>query len=183
MAKDDMQLVILCEDKQQEVFARHFFIRRGFKRWKIRVIPYPQGAGSGEKHVRDQYPHQVESYRSKSPHLSIGLAVVIDADTHTVAQRLNQLGTELADDNQPKRQAGEKIAVFVPKRNIETWIHYLRGQPVDETTAYPKLSRESECKPDVDKLVNEICRDEFPSDAPPSLDTACDELQRILEFS
>jgi hypothetical protein len=180
MARRRIQLLILCEDLQHEVFARRFFQRHGFQHWQLDFNTAPKGKGAGEQYVREQYRQEVKSYRSRSTHVSIALAVVIDADTHTVAQRLNQLDSELADDNQPKRQVGEKIAVFIPKRNIETWIHYLRGQPVDETTAYPKLSRESECKPDVDKLVNEICRDEFPSDAPPSLHTACDELQRIL---
>jgi len=36
-----------------------------------------------------------------------------------------------------KRQSDEKIAIFVPKRNIETWISYLQDQTqtVDEETA------------------------------------------------
>jgi hypothetical protein len=180
MAKRKVQLIMLCEDTQQEVFARHFFIRRGFEPRKIEIRKSPKGKGSGAGYVLDLYPEEVRIHRRRAMHLSTCLAVVIDADTHTVEARLNQLDSRLEGDSQQKRQADEKIAVFVPKRNIETWIHYLRGEPVDETTAYLKLSRESECKPDVDKLVNEICRAELPSDAPPSLHIACDELQRVL---
>ena len=180
MAKEDVQLVLLCEDKQQEVFARQFFIRRGFDRRKIRVNISPQGKGAAERYVRNRYPREVRRHRSKSAHLSICLAVVIDADTYTVAQRFSQFDSELEDSGQRNRQAVEKIAVFVPRRNIETWIHYLREQAVDEETAYPKLARESDCKPDVEKLVNQICPSGLPNDAPPSLHTACDELQKIV---
>ena len=124
--------------------------------------------------MREQYPQEVRTYRSKSTYLSTLLAVVIDADTHTVEQRLAQLDTALT------RQDDEKIAIFVPKRNIETWTHYLMGEAVDEETAYSKLAREGQCKPHIKRLVEEICPSGLPEDAPPSLHAACDELQRIL---
>lgn len=31
MSQRRVQIVILCEDRQQEVFARHFLKKRGFK--------------------------------------------------------------------------------------------------------------------------------------------------------
>jgi len=180
MTRRGIQLVILCEDQQQEFFARHFFLSRGFPRQKIRVRKSPKGKGSGEQYVREHYPQEVEAYRSRSAYRSVGLAVVIDADTQTVEQRLVQLDSALEVDSQQRRQPEEKIAVFVPKRNIETWIHYLKGQTVDEETVYPRLSRERECKPYVQKLARDICASGLAEDAPPSLHTACDELQRIL---
>jgi hypothetical protein len=105
---------------------------------------------------------------------------VIDADTDTVTQRLTELDLALADDGQQNRQPQEKIAVFIPKRNIETWIHYLMGEVVDEQTNYRKLPKESDCRPYVENLARNICLTGLSSDAPPSLQTACDELQRIL---
>jgi hypothetical protein len=175
-----MQIVILCEDIQQEVFARHFLLRRGFHDKKITINRNITGKGSGEQYVRTHYAQQVKDYRSKSTYLSRCLVVVIDADKYTIQERLKQLEAALEDDGLPKRQANEKIAIFVPKRNIETWIHYLKGKAVDEETAYPKLSRQGDCKRDIDQLVKKICPAGLPEDAPPSLHAACQELLRIL---
>ncbi len=175
-----IQLIILCEDLQQEVFARHFFRCRGFHRSEITIMRNPNGKGSGEQFVRQNYAKQVKNYRRKSTYQSIVLVVMIDADKYTVKERLNQLDQSLEADGQPKRQPHEKIAIFVPKRNIETWIHYLMGKKVDQERAYPKLARQSQCKPVVDQLSRKICPIGLPEDAPPSLHTACAELQRIL---
>lgn len=171
-------VVILCEDRQQEVFARHFLEKRGFSGQFIVKI-CPKGQQSGEQYVREQYPREVKAYRSKCNHVSISLVVLIDADTKTVTQRLNQLDSALEDDSQLKRLEDEKIAVFVPKRNIETWIHYLEVETFDEETPYPKLEKEGDCKPYVEKLVKQ-CYGGLDENAPPSLQTACGELQRIL---
>ena len=181
MSRQGMRLVILCEDLQQEVFARPFFFRRGFHRHKIQIIRNSNAKGSAEQFVRTYYAQEVRAYRSKSTYLSRGLVVVIDADTYTVEQRLKQLDSALEATGQPKRQPNEKMAIFVPKRNIETWIHYLMGESVDEASAYSKFSgHERKCKSYVDELVKKICPVGLPEDAPPSLHAACEELQRIL---
>jgi hypothetical protein len=175
-----IQLVILCEDQQQAFFARHYFIQRGIHPRKIRVNINPGGQGSAEQYVREQYLREVIAYRSRSSHLAIALAVLIDADNYSVEQRMKQLTKVLEDNSQRPRQNNERIALFVPKRNIETWIHYLRDTAVDEESDYPKLVRTGDCKPDVIRLVTEICPVGLPEDAPPSLQVACDELSRIM---
>ena len=180
MSRNRIQLVILCEDIQQEVFARHFFIQRGFNRHKIRVVKNPKGLGSGEQFVRTQYPREVKTHRRKMGSMALLLAVVIDADINTVQNRLDQLDTILDDSGQEKRRADEEIAIFIPKRNIETWIHYLMGEKVDEETAYPKFSKTRTCKPYVEKLVQKICPRGLPENAPILLHLACDEMARIL---
>ena len=76
---------------------------------------------------------------------------------------------------EPFRTHDEAVAIAVPKRNIETWIHYLNGKEVDEKAAYPKLGAERGCKPAVTNLVK-LCRSTgLKSDAPPALAAACDE--------
>lgn len=180
MPRRGTQLVILCEDLQQEVFTRHLFLQCGFHRREIRVKRSPTGKGAGEQYVRKNYPREVKAYRRQSSYRSVCLAVMIDADTYTVVQRLNQLDSALESDTQQKREANEKISIFVPKRNIETWIYYLMGNVVDEETVYPKFPRKSDCKPCVEKLVTEVCPSEPQADSPPPLHLACDELQRIL---
>lgn len=178
MNRRQVTVTILCEDRQQEVMARYFLQKRGFTK-PFRVIICPKGKQSGEQYVRQNYAREVKAYRSQSNYRSVCLVVVIDADRYKVVDRLNQLNEALEDDSQERRQDSEKIALFVPKRNIETWIHYLQGEQIDEENAYPKLPRESDCKPFVEKLADH-CRSGLDRDAPPSLQTACGEWQRIL---
>lgn len=175
-----VRLTILCEDLQQAVFAYRFFVERGFHEREITINRNPQGRGSGEQYVREKYAEEVKLCRWKSKHQSVALAVVIDADQWTVQEKQGQLTQALIEHAQVERQANERIAVFVPKRNIETWIHYLMDRDVDENTVYPKLTHEGDCKPLVRKLVREICAAGVPVSSPPSLQIACEELSHIL---
>ena len=77
------------------------------------------------------------------------------------------------------KKKDEKIAVFVPRRNIETWIKYLGGEQVSETARYPKLPQARDCYPAVDRFL-EIARTRVPSDCPDSLRRAIqDEYPRL----
>ncbi len=67
------------------------------------------------------------------------------------------------------------MAIAVPKRNIETWIHYLNGEQVNEDATYSKLDRERDCKPAVDNLVKLCTARGLAAGTPPSLSKACDE--------
>ncbi len=175
------QVVVLCEDRQQEVFARHFLVNCGINRRRIRVNIAPRGRGAGEQHVRAEYPREVREHRARRNQINIALAVLIDADVMSVDARLGQLKNELAGNSLPGRQPDEKIGIVVPKRNIETWIHYLMGKTVNEDDVYSKLEKEGACKPRVAELAGN-CREHrpLPEDAPGSLKAACGELARIL---
>ncbi|MBK1989713.1 hypothetical protein A0J48_019610 [Sphaerospermopsis aphanizomenoides BCCUSP55] len=179
MSQKRVQIVILCEDKQQEVFAIHFLQKRGFIIDRnIRTEICPKGAG--EQFVREKYAKEVVEYRRQKNKRAGMLIVLIDADKKTIEERLQQLNDTLKENSQSLRQANEAIAVFIPKRNIETWINYLQGNNVDEETEYPKLKKQSECKPNVEQLVNQCYQGTLDNNAPPSLKAACGELQRIL---
>ncbi len=179
MSRRSVSMVILCEDRQQEVFARHYLVRCGVRRDRIRINICPKGKQAGEQYVRNHYPAEVKTHRSKNSFLSLGLTVVIDADVLTVQDRLRQLDEALQKSSQSKRQVGERIGIFAPKRNIETWIHYLSGVSVNEETQYAKLQCESDCKPFVDSLLQR-CVKGLENGAPDSLQQACLELKRIL---
>ena len=175
-----VDVVILCEDRQQEVFARHFLTGCGVQPRRIRAKVCPSGKMSGEQFVRQEYPKEVKTYRSRSAYLKIGLTVVTDADVKSVAEKLRELEDALEGDGQGRRQSAERIAVFIPKRNIETWIHYLQGEVVNEVDAYSKLlGREGDCKPSVRQLAGKP-RYNLTEDVPQSLREACHELQRLL---
>lgn len=181
MSQRRVQIVILCEDRQQEVFARHFLEKRGVTGRQIHVNICPKGSQSGEQYVRTHYPAEVKAYRQNRNRVAIGLVVLIDADTGTLKERLNQLASALDKDQQNNRQSNEAIAIFVPKRNIETWIHYLQGESVNEEDAYAKFEQnEAVCKTDVEDLADRCYSQILPEDAPPSLQAACGELQRLL---
>ena len=174
-----VEIVILCEDRQQEVFARHFLVSCGVNPHRIRVNICPKGELAGEQYVREAYPKEAKAYRSRSAYLNISLIVLTDADMKTVSERWKELEKVLGNGGQARRKAAERIAIFIPKRNVETWIHYLMGELVNETDAYPKLSAESDCKVFVARVA---AKPEYrlTSDVPPSLRLACSELTRIF---
>lgn len=175
MANRYSQIIILCEDRQHEVFIRHYLKKRHrMTERQIRVMICPQGRGAGEQYVRREYPIQVKILRQKQ-HFSKALIAMIDADTQPVAERLNQLHPIPLDES-------EKIVRLVPKRNIETWIHYLNDneQSINESGIYPKLVKESACKPGIEKWVK-ICLNGLPIDCLPSLQFACTELHRLSD--
>ncbi len=180
MSQRRVQMVILCEDRQQEVFARHFLKKRGFT-GIFRVEICPAGSQSGEQYVRTQYPVEVKAYRQSRSRISIGLVVLIDADKRTVQERLKQLDNILGEQSLPLRQIDEEISIFVPKRNIETWIHYLKGESVDEEKPYDKFARAGDCKPYAEVLADHCRTQNLPQTAPPSLQAACGEIQRLLK--
>jgi len=138
---DYSQVIIVCEDRQHEVFMRTFLISRGVSPRRIRVRIATKGKGSGEQYVRRQYPSEVKIYRGKCHHLNITLATMIDADTKSVVDRQNKLDTSLLEAQLKRWQENERIGIFVPKRNIETWLYYLMGHAVDEMTEYTPLKK------------------------------------------
>ena len=113
-----------------------------------------------------------------SSDLNIALATMIDADTKSVVDRQNELDASLTEAQLNRRQENERIGIFVPKRNIETWIQYLMGHAVDEMTEYPPLKRKGDCKPYVKRFARD-CHQPLEHKAPPSLQAACKELSRI----
>ena len=64
------QIIVLCEDKAHEVFVKRFLKRWGVKPRAIRVPPYPDGKGSGKKHVEDKISLEANALRRR--HASSG---------------------------------------------------------------------------------------------------------------
>ena len=161
-------IVVLCEDKQQKTFVRRFLKKFGCKR--LRFVPFPEKQGAGEQFVRKEYVREVEASRK---HGNI-LLVMIDADKDAAVRR-RQLESEC------KLEKNDRVAVFMPARNIETWLAFLGGdgEKVDETKQYPRLPRERECRTHVEKLFRFCEKGELPANAPPSLAVACNEWRRL----
>lgn len=170
------KVVLLCEDEQSACFARRFLKRRGFSSHDLREQIAPPGKGSAEQWVRERLPKEVMAFREKR---SLGLFVLTDADAHTVAERIETLAKKCREEHVSWREAEEPIMLIIPRRNIETWLAYLRGQDVDETLVYPKYAAEADCRDEV-RGLDEMCkRRTLRQPAPPSLETACREFERF----
>jgi hypothetical protein len=173
------QVVILCEDLQQEVFARTYLVERGIPSARIRTVPLPQ-EGAGISFVRMQFPQEVISYRKLAKKKNLALVVMIDADEHSVEDRYAEFDRLLREQGLSLRVPDERIGIFIPRRNIETWIYYLEQGSVNEITVYPHLRQhEGDCKPNVRQFARDHHKP-LPDNAPTSLKRACEELPRII---
>ena len=171
-----VNVVLLCEDTQHEVFVRRFLGGMGWNKRRIRVQKGKPGAGSGVKFVHERFPFELQAYRSKANHVNLRLVVMIDGDNVGVNGRLTSLDATCTSNDVGCRGDDDHVAIFVPTWRIETWIAYLGGENVDEARGdYPRLVRARECQPHVDALI-QMCRaGELRSPAPLSLGAACEE--------
>lgn len=174
-------VIILCEDKQQATFARRFLQTMGWTK-PPRIPPFPAGRGSGEQFVREQFPKELAKYRSKCNAVGQALVVIQDGDEKGVKERRDALDEACRKATVPPRQPKERVAVFIPTWQIETWFAYLDGKAVDEKSKdYPRLAEERECQRHVDALAK-MCRDgSLRAPAPSSLQAACDEFNKRIK--
>ncbi len=176
MSTRRVQIVLLCEDSQHDVFMRRFLQKMGWNNRSLKPKISPSGEGSAEQWVREQFLNELIIYRERQAKAASALIVMIDADLLTLRDRIKDFQNECASQSIPFRRATEAVAIAIPKRNIETWIHFLNGTQVNEETPYSKLARESDCWPAVDNLVQRCNTGAQAVDAlPDSLKSACTE--------
>jgi hypothetical protein len=183
MSRHSVDIVILCEDQQHNSFVRNILRHRkgaDFNHHKVRSVFSPKGSQDARQFIFVKFPLEVAVHRSRAAHQNVCLIVVIDSDNVSVLERKNQLNELLAREQREPVSGTERIALLVPQRNIETWIQYLKGESVDETTTYPRLKRPRECKP-LATAMSDMCRTTVPDEAPESLKDACAEIQRICQ--
>lgn len=181
MSSGSAQTVILCEDVQTQCFVRRLLIRQGWNRRQIRTQPVPNGQRDGKQWVRERLPVELKAYRSRIGRAATCLIAASDADEMTVDQRIKTFESACNEAGVPFRQKGEHVAFIIPRRNIETWLAYLRSEGVNETDTYPKYQNESECREQVTRL-DKMCRqNKLDPEPPPSLEHACEEFRRIAE--
>jgi hypothetical protein len=117
---------------------------------------------------------------------------MIDADEDSVSDKMRSLHKKLDEAagnlNKDTRLPNEKVAIFVPARNIETWFYYINnnmeGQECNENTDYKdkKMSAEERielAESATKKLAREICPQGVDRITLPSLRYACTELQQL----
>ncbi len=180
---ESVLVTILCEDLQTRCFIRQFLLKKGYNRHQLREVPVPRDAGgAGDKWVRERFPLELQAYRSRKHKAATCLIAAIDADPKRNAEiRRKWLNDACREQQISCREKADNILIPVPKRNIETWPAYLRGEDVDEEREKPylKYELESECRADVANLLEMCNQGKLRAPAPPSLDDACLEAQRL----
>jgi hypothetical protein len=190
-SRDDLpEVTILCEDIDQERFIREYLICRGLEYRKIKDFGNPKGKTIKNNNalILKHYPELIKSYRSRN-YRNIAVVVMIDADEDSVSDKMRSLHRQLDEAagnlNNDTRLRDEKVAIFVPARNIETWFYYImEGQECNEITDYKDGNMSAEkriklAKSAANKLAREICPQGVDRITLPSLRYACTELQRL----
>lgn len=193
MSRHRVQIVVVCEDRTQEVFIRRYLETVGYsagaREKKVTFRIAPRGRGSGERFVLVQYAHELAEFRrraTRNPQFH-RLVAVIDADAGTVAQHETELMATAAASEQLPRQPAEGILHLIPKRNIETWIHRLLGNAADEDADYKsqyarQRSENGYCRPAAEALAD-LVRDPNQQPDLPSLRVGVAELRGQLSGS
>ena len=148
--------IVLCEDKQSLCYIRRFLLTQGIDGRKIFMLALP-ASGCGEQYVRIQFPKYLKLLRSRNFDSNV-FVVAIDADKKTYSERKMQLENTCQSANMPLVQKTDKLLLFIPKRNIETWIKYYRNESVDEEQDYAHFlnGHESDCYTAADKMSNDF---------------------------
>lgn len=193
-SRDDLpEVTILCEDIDQERFIREYLICCGLDDRKIKDFGNPKGKTIKNNNalIVKHYPELIKSYRSRK-YRNIAVVVMIDADEDSLEERMRCLNIALDETagnlNKDPRLPNEKVAIFVPARNIETWFYYINshmsGQECNELTDYKDKKMTVKERIELAKksariLALEICPQGVDRIALPSLRYACRELQRL----
>jgi hypothetical protein len=178
-------VVVLCEDETQFNFVRHFLLLKGIVRTSAQITPVVCPRGCGEQFVRQNFPKELHGCRIQNRTGRFTLLIVaIDADVYTARHREQHLRDICATDALTRNigyiQPNEPVAVFIPRRNIETWVRLLGNNVVDETTDYKHGVGATSCKQQVSVLFNHCQQQTLPPHAVASLIAACDEYHKIL---
>lgn len=180
------RITVLCEDIAQYDFIRAYAKLLGADNRKITKLPAYNNAT-----VLKHYPNAAKSYRQYATQ-NIVLVVMIDADEKTIQERLREFDEKLDIEkyrlNQNTRSDNEKILVFVPIRNIESWFHYISENAINVETirgddgkiiSYKNQYANKDGSVFAEKLKEKICVNGLPENAPSSLLHACNELKRL----
>lgn len=143
----DYQYTVLCEDVQSRGFISSFLKAQGIGFRKIRLINVPAERGCGEAFVKNNYVDEVLFLKKKNFDRHV-LIVCMDADTHTIQERERYLELELKQNELTKgiNRLDEFIILWIPKRQIENWIHFFREESTTEDKDYHHTGKPDSCK-------------------------------------
>ena len=97
---------------------------------------------------------------------------------------MEQLDRALDKNGVEAKGDKDMAMIWIPKREIETWIHYLRGEDVDEEMSFRHDGDPVSCSSEAKKMVK-ICQNPkaINFDRPlPSLSAAVTEYGRVCQL-
>jgi hypothetical protein len=115
--------------------------------------------------------------RAKKHQANFGVLVMIDGDNEGVKGRKLSLLQSSNDQRDDLR-----LAIWVPTRNIETWVKYLSGSPLPPSAAWELDDFKHEVTRRWDEVVSRAIAGWLTMPSPlevPSLEDACLELRRL----
>lgn len=126
-------IIVLCEDQEQQNLVRRYLIRTNHETRSFRFQPLPGAVQCGSQYVRERFRDQVAACRGiLGRRASCLLIVVTDADNLSVREREESLRQQLKINGDPDLVDDEPVVIFIPKWQIETWIKCLLGQQISE---------------------------------------------------
>ena len=175
----DYRYTVLCEDAQTKSFIVEILKAHGIITRRIKVINYPCGKGCGSAFVNREYPREVHLLHELN-FQKLVLVVCTDADNFSVDTRKKMLDDSVSKNLSKWNRENRFIILFIPKREIETWIHFLRGEDVDEKMEFKHSGKPETCKEEAHKFAD-YCRGllEMKTEPLPSMVEAKKEYVRV----
>ena len=133
--KRGIRIVIVVEDSMLDRFCRTALLELGYHKREIRVEMAPAGKGSAKQWVDARLPIEVAMIRTK-PDQKLAVLVGSDVDELDHRDRVRRLTDELGAAELAPRRTDERIAWWLPKWSVETWLLYFAGEQVDEATRH-----------------------------------------------
>ena len=181
-----VDIVLLCEDRRHEQFVRAFL--KGKKRRLARIsFPklYKSHEAGGKKRnngfVLGEAVEEIDKARKVPPKRA--LILVIDGDKRGYASRNGQIASKLKAEKITALNEKECIALLVPCRNIETWVHHFKGNETDESTDFKSFYKDYNAAPEAQAFADWVSDGNAVEVAElPALNAARDELRRLHEL-
>lgn len=184
---NNVYIVLLCEDHRHAQFVNEFL--RGKGRSAYRAFPdgykgwEAGGIKPNQSFVLERSVQEVKNARTTRRRCA--LIAVVDGDTYGLIGRLKDINARLQSDGLNALRPEDRVAVVVPCRNIETWVHHFAGNMANEVDDYEKLYPKRGYEADTEaKAFAELVSD---GNSPPvlnlpALEAARLELRRLLEL-
>lgn len=177
------EIVVVLEDRRHQNLVRKVLSALGFKARNIRIWMAPSGKGDAVSAVRRKYVADVKLYRARRKKIrpNSGVLAVIDEDGKTTEVRMREMDEALRSESLDPRNANESIAIWIPKRHIETWLLYLCGTDVSEEENTKSVNRRFDESAAASEFIHLIKGEHRASRPPllPSLASAIEETFRI----
>ena len=124
-----------------------------------------------------EFIKELKIFRQKKNQENLRLIAVADADDKSVRERIDEFEKSCKEAGVGFRTKDEKVALIIPKRNIETWVHYLKCNEFNETTDYKNMCNHGECRT-YSKELAEICKGrKWDKEHPDSLKISSEEFR------